>query len=152
MGNLDNDVAKLENAIRLFVQAIKRPQRWAAITAETGINVDRPSAVILHKLIEHEPKQMRVQDLARELGIEPPSITRKTQLLEELGYIQRLPDAGDKRAVSLKVTPAGHKVTKKLWQAQRQSMVDVLANWPADERHQLATLLERFSQQLIETI
>ena len=152
MASLQSDAEMLENAIRSFAQTIKRPQRWATIMAETGISLDRPSAVILYKLIEHEPKQMRVQDLARELGIEPPSVTRKTQMLEELGYLTRQPDAHDKRAVSLRVTPAGHKVTKKLWAAQRQKMVQVLEGWPANERRQLAELLGRFSKELNETI
>src|SRR4051812_3756621 len=102
MVGLEQDVEILENAIRTFVQSIKRPQRWARITAATGINLDRPSAIILHKLVTHEPDHIGVQDLARELGIEPPSVTRKTQLLEELGYIKRLPNPKDKRAVSLK--------------------------------------------------
>lgn len=152
MGDLNKDVETLENAIRLFVQTIKRPQRWAAIMTQTGINIDRPSAVILHMLVDHEPHQMRVQDVARKLGIEPPSVTRKTQQLEVQGYLKRLPDAKDKRAVALQVTPAGHKVTKKLWAAQRQNMMQVLEGWPSKDRHQLATLLERFSKELNEAI
>jgi DNA-binding MarR family transcriptional regulator len=150
MASLDTDVERLENALRLFVQTIKRPQHWANITAQVGVTLDRPSATILRMLIMHEPRRMRVQDLAHELGIESPSVTRKTQQLEELGYIQRQPDANDKRAVSLMVTPAGYTVAAKLWAVQRQSIVKVLADWPEEQRHQLVGLLERFSGELHE--
>lgn len=151
MSDIEADVDKLESAIRLFAQSIKRPQRWAQITAATGINLDRPSAIVLHTLRVNEPKLMRVQDLAQSLGIEPPSVTRKTQLLEELGYITRQSDANDKRAVCLKVTPKGNEISQRLWDAQRQNLLKVLERWDPDERRQLVTLFERFSQELNET-
>jgi DNA-binding MarR family transcriptional regulator len=152
MATLKADMDTLERAMRLLGQALKKPQQWARITAESGVQLDRPSAAILRTLIINQPRQLRVQDVAHELGIESPSVTRKTQLLEEMGYISRQPDARDKRAVSLKVTAAGHEVTDRLWAAQRQTLLSVLQDWPAQERHQLVELLERFSRQLNETL
>lgn len=151
MDDLETDVIKLENAIRSFVQTIKKPQRWTNINAHTGINIDRPSAVILQILVRHEPLLMRVQDVAHELSIEPPSVTRKVQTLEELGFLTKQHDPDDKRAVCLKATPEGHRAAKKIWEAQRQVMMNALSEWLPEDRDRLIRLLERLSGDLGNT-
>lgn len=151
MTSFDSDIAKLEDAMQLFAQAMKRPQRWTQIVARSGIAIDRPAASVLHTLILHEPKKLRVQDLALQLGIEPPSVTRKTQELEQAGYLRRRPDPQDRRAISLEVTPAGHNVARQLSKVQRDIMSEALTDWPSDERHQFISLFERFSHNLAST-
>jgi DNA-binding MarR family transcriptional regulator len=148
MSTFDDDVTTLENAMRLFAQTMKRPQRWAQIVAESGIAIDRPSAVILQTLVLHQPKCLHIQDLAAQLAIEPPSVTRKTQALEQLGYLRRAPDPKDGRAVTLEVTKAGRAVSDKLWRIQRQVMRAALQDWPAADRQQFVKLFKRFSQDL----
>lgn len=148
MSSLEEDVNIVEDALRAFAKTMKRPQAWAHVTAQTGISLDRTSAGILHVLIMHEPASMRLQDLANRMGVEPPFVTRKTQLLEELGYLKRVPDPNDKRAIGLHVTAAGRRVAAKLWKAQRQAISQTLNKWPADDRAQFAKLLERFSTDL----
>lgn len=148
MSSLEKDVEQLERALQTFSQSVKRPQRWAAITAHAGVAIDRPSAVVLHVLLSHEPRQLRVQDLAHQLGIESPSVTRTTQALERNGYLERVPDPKDRRAVTLHVTAAGRKLAKRLWTLQRADISTVLADWPQAERHQFITQFERFSREL----
>ena len=150
MSRFEEDVTTLENALRSFVQTMKRPQQWTRMTAAMGVVIDRSSAFILQTLILHEPKELRVQDLAHILGIESPSITRKTQELESRGYISRRQDPNDKRAVSLHVTGSGRKLAAKLWKAQRQNISDVLKHWPAQDRRQFVDLFARFSNDLVD--
>jgi len=138
----------LEEAMRLFFQTMKRPQRWAAVTAQAGVNIDRPAALILHMLIAHQGRPCRIQDLAIQLGIEAPSVTRKTQELEQAGYLQRIPDPLDKRAIGLKVTASGRNVGSRLWKAQRQAMRRALSGWPTVERQEFIALFQRFSNDL----
>ncbi len=149
MTSLDEDIEILENAVRLFSQTLKRPQRWAAVTAEAKVVIDRPSAVILHMLSLSKPRTCRVQDLALQLGIEPPSVTRKTQELEQAGYLQRVPDPEDRRAVDLRITPRGQAVANRLWKAQRNILAEALRDWGAGDRRQFVKLFERFSRDLM---
>lgn len=139
---------RLEEAMRLFWQAMKRPQRWAQLMAQAGVDLDRPAAFILHALIGDKPYGWRVQDLADQLGIEAPSVTRKTQELEQAGYLKRQPDPHDGRAISLQVTRKGRTACRKLWQVQRRQIAAVLEQWPDGERHQFIDLFERFSTDL----
>lgn len=151
MSSIDSEVTRLENAFRAFVQFIKRPQQWAQITEAAGVQLDRPAAVILQTLIVHQPKQLGVLDLAQILGIEPPSVTRKTQQLEQAGYLRRLPNPRDRRAVTLEVTATGLQIATRLGEAQRLSMRHVLKKWSSADRHQFVTLFERFAQELSTT-
>lgn len=148
MGSLENDIETLENAVRLFGQTMKRPQRWAAITAQAKVSLDRPSAVILHTLVFGEHTSCRVQDLAARLGIEPPSVTRKTQELEQAGYLRRVPNPADRRAIDLRVTPKGRDAANRLWDAQRAILSEAVKDWSPADREKFVRLFERFSNDL----
>lgn len=148
MSDLDTDIETLQRAVQLFAQTLKRPQQWAMITQEAGLTIDRPAAQILQTLILCQPKKLRLQELAIQLGIEPPSVTRKTQELEQNGYVERVADPQDRRATYLTITAAGREVAERLRAVQRQITTDALADWPAAERSQFVSLFERFSEDL----
>jgi DNA-binding MarR family transcriptional regulator len=148
MEALESDLEKLEAAMRVFFQTMKRPQRWASITAQAGVSLDRPAALILHTLMLPRPQGWRVQDLAAQLGIEAPSVTRKSQELEAAGYIDRSRNPLDKRAIGLRLTPRGRAVSVRLRKIQRQATAQVLEQWAPSERRMFIELLERFSVDL----
>lgn len=129
---------------------VKRPQHWAQITAQSGVNLDRPAAVILHTIINNPKGSCRVQDLATQLGIEAPSVTRKTQELELAGYLRRQRDTHDRRAVGLRVTARGRLAGRKLWSAQREGIRHALSAWPASDRKKFTELFERFNQDVAD--
>jgi DNA-binding MarR family transcriptional regulator len=150
MSPLENDIEILENAVRLFAQTMKRPQRWAAVMVQAKTDLDRPSAVILQILL-NEHGACRVQDLAVRLGIEPPSVTRKTQELEQAGFLRRVPDPADRRAIDLRITSRGRSVAKRLYNAQRDILAKALQDWNPADRRQFVKLFERFSDDLSRT-
>jgi DNA-binding MarR family transcriptional regulator len=82
------------------------------------------------------------------LAIEPPSVTRKTQELERAGYLRRVPDTRDRRAIDLRITPRGRRLAQQLHEAQRSVIMDALKNWKPEDRHQFAQLFQRFSHQI----
>lgn len=123
---------------------------WTTLAARAGIDLDRPAAVILHVLSEDATKSYRLNDLAQRLGIEAPSVTRKTQELETAGYVKRIPDPQDRRAVSLRVTMRGKAVSEKLRKEQQKWFAEVIADWPAKDRKQFVELFLRFSERLSE--
>lgn len=145
---LENDLATLEKAMRIFFQTMKRPHNWAQVTAKAGISIDRPAAVILHCLATSTTGGSRVYDLAQELGVEAPSVTRKTQELEHAGLLQRVADSHDRRAVSLQITAAGRLVNKRLWKAQREIISQAMQDWLPEERRQFVVLFDRFSHDI----
>jgi len=145
---LETDLATLESALRLVFRTMKRPHNWARLAKQAGVDIDRPAATILHTLVAHQNESCRVHDLATLLGIEAPSVTRKTQELEQAGYLRRVPDPHDGRAISLRITPQGRAVSTKLWEAQREIISQALSHWQTAERQQFIALFERFSNDL----
>ena len=152
MTALESDLEVLERAMRMFFQTMKRPQHWATVSARSGLTIDRPSSGILHILMHSKGHACRVQDVAHLLGVEAPSVTRKTQELELSGLIRRVPDPRDKRAVDLRITPRGRMIAKRLWQAQREVMYQTLSNWDESERRTFVKLFERFSQDYVNSV
>jgi DNA-binding MarR family transcriptional regulator len=145
---LETDLEKLEAAMRLFFQTMKRPQYWSQVTALAGVNIDRPAALVLHALTSTRTSGWRVQDLAAHLGIEAPSITRKTQELELAGYVRRTRDPKDKRVIGLQLTPRGLTLNARIRKAQSQTIAQTLSLWPANERKQFIAFFEQFSNDL----
>lgn len=148
MDVLEADLETLETAMRLFFQTMKRPQHWAHVNAMAGVNIDRPAAAVLHTLMSPRTGGWRVQDLATQLGIEAPSVTRKTQELEQAGYLRRTRNPLDKRAIGLQLTARGRAINTRIWKAQRQAIAQALSMWPTAERKQFVSLFQRFSQDL----
>lgn len=148
MNEFEADLEALQNAVRLFSQTMKRPQRWTKITEQAGVSIDRPAAMILQTLTLNYPARYRVQDLAAHLGIEAPSVTRKTQELEQAGLIRRLPDLADRRAIGLEPTAEGMDVARRIAMAQREYMGKALSGWSNSDRRQFLELFQRFSDSL----
>ncbi|HET7060122.1 MAG TPA: MarR family transcriptional regulator [Candidatus Saccharimonadales bacterium] len=147
MDSLETDLETLENAMRQFFQTMKRPQNWTRVAVRSGVTIDRSSAIIL-KMLLNAPMPCRVQDLADHLGIEAPFVTRKTQQLERAGYLRRVPDKTDRRAIDLHLTSLGRSTTTKLWKAQRDITAEALRQWKPAERRQFVTLFGRFSDNM----
>lgn len=152
MSALDNDIEHLEQVMRRLFQVMKRPQNWERIQAQAGVTIDRPAAYVLRAVLARDGRACSLQELAHELGIEAPSVTRKSQELEEAGYLKRERDEHDRRVVHLRVTASGRKTVIKLWKAQRQQIAVVLAQWPAADRKLFITLFDRFSRDAAEQL
>jgi DNA-binding MarR family transcriptional regulator len=144
------DMDRFETALRQFGKIMKRAQTWQVITALARIDIDQSSAHILMVLAAHEPPRCRLHQLATQIGVEAPSVTRKVQQLEQAGLVLRQQDNQDKRAFDIEVTAEGKAVVKKLHQAHQQIIRQALDVWPAEERRQFVALFERFSQQLVD--
>jgi len=147
MSPLKQDIAVLDAAMRTLVQVMKRPQTWTALLSRADLTIDRPGATIL-RIIVAQPGTVRLHDLAERLGVEAPSITRKTQQLEEAGLLYRERDERDGRAFSLRITEKGRVVARKIDTAQRQILESALQDWLGPDRQQFITLFQRFSEDL----
>lgn len=149
---LETDLENLDNALRQLFQAIKRPSYWQLVLDQGGFSIDRPAAAILLMLYHDKQTSYRVLDLAARLGVEAPSVTRKTQELETAGLISRTPGPTDRRSVELLITPKGRALANRLLKARAASLKAVLDKWPASKRHQFITYLSRFSDELATSL
>lgn len=75
----------------------------------------------------------RVTDLARALGVASPGITRTIGSLEKLGAVQKVPDAKDRRAVLVRLTPKGKQWYETYVVAYHRMLAELLSGIPEED-------------------
>jgi len=88
-----------------------------------------------------------VTALARDLGALPSSATRLCDRLVAAGYLDRTPDAANRRFHAVRLTPAGERLLDVLATHRRDALAAVLARMDADDRDRLVTGLAAFADQ-----
>src|ERR1700681_3019086 len=68
----------------------------------------------------HDAGPQRVTDLARLDHLKQPSMSAVLIRMERLGWVQRLEDHDDLRAVIVRLTPAGERIASELIAARTQ--------------------------------
>jgi DNA-binding MarR family transcriptional regulator len=89
--------------------------------------------------------ELRMHEVADQLGIDPSTATRTTAPLVELGLLDRRTDPANRRYVVLRCTAKGSRTAKRLVQGRRALMRTVLAGMAPKRRLLLAELLDEFS-------
>ena len=87
-------------------------------------------------------------DLARELGIEGPTLTRHLDKMEQAGYVVRTRSEVDKRAVRVELTPAGEEAYDRMLQAVIAFNKRLHAGLSRDELRRLDETLTRLAGNL----
>jgi DNA-binding MarR family transcriptional regulator len=111
--------------------------------AHVGEELDRPSFVLLHTLVDMGPS--RVTTLAAAVYSDPSTISRQAAYLVGLGLLQRGADPGDGRASLLAVTDAGMALLDRARQRRDERIAAIIESWQPAEREQFAELIDRLS-------
>ena len=96
---------------------------------------------ILNALLE-DPGEDQVT-LARKVAFDPATFGSVITRLEARGWVQREPDAGDRRRKLLSVTPEGAEVAQQMKRAVAKVQQRILGPLEGAEREQLLGLLGR---------
>lgn len=104
-------------------------------------------------LIDANPGLSQMQ-LAKAIRLDRSTLVTLLDHLEKRSLVQRRPSATDKRTNELRLTPEGRLLLVKLKRRVQEHEKRVFGKLPADERAQLARLLEAVSamktKQVIE--
>ena len=92
---------------------------------------------------------IRQVTLAEYLEIQPISLGRQLDYLQESGLIERRPDPTDRRAIQLYLTPAAEPVLERLWEHAAETQKAALNGIPENEHDALLTLLQRVKLNLL---
>jgi DNA-binding MarR family transcriptional regulator len=91
------------------------PQRSAALSrlflTRTSVCVSRTEVGVLRNL---SAGPRRITELAAEERVTQPAITLLVNRLQERGWVDRIPDESDRRAVLVSLTPDGQEVFERL--------------------------------------
>jgi len=77
--------------------------------------------------------------LADSLDIQPITLVRLIDRLQEMGVVDRRPDPGDRRALRLFLTPAAGPYLDRIWALGAETRTAAMAGMPAEE---VAALIE----------
>lgn len=85
---------------------------------------------------------------AERLEIEPITLTRTIDRMEESGWIERRPDPNDRRARILRLTGKSRQIVEQLDETVDHLFEDMLRGLSPSERNSLHALLERIGANL----
>lgn len=89
-----------------------------------------------------------IRDVAAELGIEHSTASRAVARAEANGYLSKGASTEDQRQCLLMLTDAGCSYLTELTARRRALLAESVADWPADELSQIATLLNRLADDI----
>jgi DNA-binding MarR family transcriptional regulator len=93
----------------------------------------------------HSDGPLSQQALAGRLRLQKSTVSRLVDELERDGTVERHPNPSDRRSVLIGLTPTGRRKAGRLRDAQAELFARLLADMSADERRQLAGLLDRLA-------
>ena len=125
---------------------LRRVQRIHLSTTTGDVNLERSAYGIMCKLADEGPQ--RLGALATAFGLDPSTITRQVQALEEIGLAARKTDPSDRRASILDLTDSGREVLDSTRDRRRAKLQQALAEWPESDLTDFGRLLKEFNASL----
>ncbi|MEV0149041.1 MULTISPECIES: MarR family transcriptional regulator [unclassified Nonomuraea] len=147
----DADLLTTVASFRRLVTTLNRVKTHERLTEAAGVRLDRPDVQILVYLLDAgEPR--RIGAIAEGLQVESPHVTRHVSALEKRELLERVRDPEDGRAWRIALTPAGAKAAESCRQVTMDWFSVALADWPEDDRAELARLISRLSDDVSERL
>jgi DNA-binding MarR family transcriptional regulator len=125
---------------------LRRVQRIHLSTTTGDVALERSAYGIMCKLADEGPQ--RLGALATSFGLDPSTITRQVQALEEIGLAARVTDPSDRRASILDLTPHGREVLDTTRARRRSRLQEALSDWSGDDLTTFGRLLGEFNASL----
>ncbi|WP_282796380.1 MarR family winged helix-turn-helix transcriptional regulator [Streptomyces sp. CC224B] len=95
-----------------------------------------------------EAGAVRQSELIRMVDLDPSTVTKMLQRLEQAGHVRRRPDPADRRAVLVEPTEDSGALMRAVERAWNQLEQHTLAGLEPEERAQLGRLLSRVEANL----
>ena len=138
------DVERLERSLALLGR--RAGPVHAIIADRAGVSLDRVACLVLKAVAAG--RSVRITDLARELGVEVPTMSRHVANLTQSGYLEKTSDPGDGRVWWVELTTKGQDTIERLERVRRQLLSSVFSTWTRSDRDVFVDLLDRFSGDL----
>lgn len=87
--------------------------------------------------------------LADSLDIQPISLARLVDRLQEAGLVTRRPDPDDRRAFRLYLTPAAGPLLEQMWELAAETRNEAMAGLEQDREQALIEALRHMKQNLL---
>jgi DNA-binding MarR family transcriptional regulator len=137
-----DSAAQLAEALFTTIQALKSIGRLCMEEADPTLRaISFPRARVLMVMDDAKEGRVRMGELSEALGVTARNITTIVDGLEREGLIARRPDATDRRAILLELTPKGQEHIAGVHAMQHMVAERFFAPLEAEERAELLRLL-----------
>lgn len=106
-----------------------------------------PPQIATLSCLQESTAPLLMKEVAARLHVTPPSATPVIESLAASGYLRRLTDRRDRRAVRLALTPKGRRMLSAARRAHAMKMRAIISVLSPEDRESLARVLERLSQK-----
>ena len=121
---------------------VKRVGRLLAVREEASLQAVGIGRSQVQQLAEVAATPgLSASELARRVGLTAQSVAASVAVLEQRGWLRRVPHPVHRRVVELSVTPAGRRVLARAGRALARVSTAALSGLPAGKRKQLERLL-----------
>ncbi len=124
-------IAEILHGLRQVVKALEDSSRELYL----AYGLTASQLWLLRTLEAHGP--LAAGTLARQLAIHPSTLTALAERLERRGLVSRAREAGDRRFVRLRLTPAGLRLASRAPATPQGRLVRAMEAMPAARRRQL---------------
>ncbi|MGW7426733.1 MarR family winged helix-turn-helix transcriptional regulator [Streptomyces sp. NPDC054813] len=98
-----------------------------------------------------EQGEQRQADLIKTLGLDPSTVTKMLQRLEQSGFVSRSPSPADRRSVLVTTTRAGQALRDRVLRAWRDLEAVTATGFTDEEYRQAMRFLARIEENLAGT-
>jgi DNA-binding MarR family transcriptional regulator len=136
------DVLELATAVlmRNFELLRRRTDAYA--------DLDRAEYLLLRMLDQLGPAD--IGSLAAAVGLDPSTAGRQVAGMQSRELVDRAPATDDRRRSIIAPTAEGRRRMELTRFRRREDAADMLADWSADDLHQLAMLLTRYNKAVAD--
>jgi DNA-binding MarR family transcriptional regulator len=138
-----DELAAIERAVRRLTRGAHLGRLHRRLSADAGVDLDRPSYIALACLVEEGP--LSLSALADACGVEVSTMSRLVDRLTAAGLVDGQRSATDQRVTILRLSERGADLVARLKRVRRATLASLLADWTPVERTDFARLLARFA-------
>ncbi len=135
----------MHDITNLIIEFYDKISSWEhSVVRDSGLTPTQMHAV---EIIGHAG-QLRMKELAEQMGLTTGTITLMVDRLEKFGAAERRAHAQDRRSILVALTTKGQKLFAEHHELHEKLTSDLCADLSMDEQKQLTLLLTKINRQI----
>jgi EmrB/QacA subfamily drug resistance transporter len=143
----ETSLAEISRSLSVLAQRVDGVALYERLSHRAGLSVDAGGCWMLLRLGDHP--DWGLGRLADDFHLPPEPLRREASRLADQGLATPLGSAPDGLAEPVQLTERGLVAADQLQQARRDSLADLLEGWSPSDHHELVTLMDDFSRDLL---
>ena len=144
----EDELRTIDGFIEFIEMAARNPVQKGRVLDAAATKVSGAGLNALRIIARSGP--IPVTEVARMLGVDQSTASRQIKPVEDAGLVTRTSDDADRRVAWLAITRQGTALLERIHQMRRNDIDHVLVEWSDDERAELARVLDRFKQSMLD--